>query len=479
MNARLEQDLSQLNELLTATQTLSADFLSHIDDLPASIAMPEQPEALLPEDGAGALATLHRFREQYGPYLAAGAGPRYWGFVTGGVTPAALAGDWVSAAMDMNAADKGGAAFNIEVEAIQLLRQLLGLPDTFAGSFVTGATMSNFTALAVARQWLGRQQGKDIGQQGLGVLHDVRVLSCVPHSSVPKCLSMLGIGRDALVKIPALPLRESVNIAALESWLEEHKEQPVIFVASAGTVNTTDFDDLAALAALKQRYNFWLHIDAAFGGFAACSPQYRHLLKGWEAADSITIDAHKWMNVPYDAAMIFCKHSDLQAETFKNVGAAYLGDPAKDFNFIHHVPENSRRLRALPAWYSLLAYGRQGYRDIVEDNVQHTKLLGSLIDESPYFRLLAPVNLCVACFTLNLPQEELAAATARFLDTLASRGVAFMTPTVYQDTPAIRAALVNWRTTEADVHLTWQEMQNVVTSSQLSVSDEYGNRFNH
>lgn len=462
MNARLEQDLSQLNELLTATQTLSADFLSRIDDLPASIAMPEQPEALLPEDGAGALATLHRFREQYGPYLAAGAGSRYWGFVTGGVTPAALAGDWVSAAVDMNAADKGGAAFNIEIEAIQLLRQLLGLPDTFAGSFVTGATMSNFTALAVARQWLGRQQGKDIGQQGLGVLHDVRVLSCVPHSSVPKCLSMLGIGRDALVKIPALPLRESVNIAALESWLEEHKEQPVIFVASAGTVNTTDFDDLAALAALKQRYNFWLHVDAAFGGFAACSPQYRHLLKGWEAADSITIDAHKWMNVPYDAAMIFCKHSDLQAETFKNVGAAYLGDPAKDFNFIHHVPENSRRLRALPAWYSLLAYGRQGYRDIVEDNVQHTKLLGSLIDESPYFRLLAPVNLCVACFTLNLPQEELAAATARFLDTLASRGVAFMTPTVYQDTPAIRAALVNWRTTEADVHQTWQEMQKIV-----------------
>jgi glutamate/tyrosine decarboxylase-like PLP-dependent enzyme len=462
MNARLEQDLSQLNELLTATQTLSADFLSRIDDLPASIVMPEQPEALLPEDGAGALATLHRFREQYGPYLAAGAGPRYWGFVTGGVTPAALAGDWVSAAVDMNAADKGGAAFNIEIEAIQLLRQLLGLPDTFAGSFVTGATMSNFTALAVARQWLGRQQGKDIGQQGLGVLHDVRVLSCVPHSSVPKCLSMLGIGRDALVKIPALPLRESVKIAALESWLEEHKEQPVIYVAGAGTVNTTDFDDLAALAALKQRYNFWLHVDAAFGGFAACSPQYRHLLKGWEAADSITIDAHKWMNVPYDAAMIFCKHSDLQAETFKNVGAAYLGDPAKDFNFIHHVPENSRRLRALPAWYSLLAYGRQGYRDIVEDNVQHTKLLGSLIDESPYFRLLAPVNLCVACFTLNLPQEELAAATARFLDTLASRGVAFMTPTVYQDTPAIRAALVNWRTTEADVHQTWQEMQKIV-----------------
>jgi len=462
MNARLEQDLTQLDDLLTAAQRFSADLLSRVDELPASIAMPEQAQALLPEDGAGAIATLNRFREQYGPYLAAGAGPRYWGFVTGGVTPAALAGDWLAAAIDMNAADKGGAAFNIELEALQLARQLFGLPDTFAGSFVSGATMSNFSGLAVARQWLGRQQGKDIGQQGLGVLHDVRVLSCVPHSSVPKCLSMLGIGRDALVKIPALPLRESVNIAALEAWLEEHKGQPVIYVASAGTVNTTDFDDIAALAALKQRYNFWLHIDAAFGGFAACSPKYAHLLKGWEEADSITIDAHKWMNVPYDSAMIFCRHPDLQAEVFKNVGAAYLGDPAKDFNFIHHVPENSRRLRALPAWYSLLAYGKQGYKDIVEDNVRQAKLLGSLIDDSPYFMLLAPVNLCVACFTLNLPQEELADATARFLDALANRGVAFMTPTVYKDTPAIRAALVNWRTTEEDVRKTWQEMEEIV-----------------
>lgn len=462
MNGRLEQDLFNLDDLLAAAQKFSADFLSGLDELPASKDMPEQPEALLPEDGAGALSTLYRFREQYGPYLAAGVGPRYWGFVTGGVTPAALAGDWLASAIDMNAADKGGAAFNIELEALQMLRQLFGLPDTFAGSFVSGATMSNFTGLAVARQWLGMQQGKDIGQQGLGVLHDVRVLSCVPHSSVPKCLSMLGIGRDALVKIPALPLRESVNIAALESWLEAHKGQPVIYVASAGTVNTTDFDDIAALASLRERYNFWLHVDAAFGGFAACSPRFRHLLKGWEMADSITIDAHKWMNVPYDAAMIFCRHPQLQADTFKNVGAAYLGDPAKDFNFIHHVPENSRRLRALPAWCSLLAYGRQGYRELVEDNVQQAQLLGSLIDESPHFRLLAPVNLCVACFTLNLPQEELAAATARFLETLAARGVAFMTATVYQDTPAIRAALVNWRTSAEDVRKTWEEMDAIV-----------------
>jgi len=461
MNVRLEQDLTALNELLAATQALSAGFLSGMDERPASIAMPELPVAELPGEGMGAAAVLDLFREQYGPYLAAGAGPRYWGFVTGGVTPAALVGDWLAATVDMNAADKGGAAFNIEVAALQMLRQLLGLPDAFTGSFVSGATMSNFTGLAVARQWLGQQEGKDVGQQGMAVLQQAQVLSCTPHSSIAKCLSMLGFGRDALVRLPALPLREAVDIAALAAWLEQHRGQPVIYVANAGTVNTTDFDDIAALAILKQRYSFWLHIDAAFGGFAACSPQHRHWLKGWEAADSITVDAHKWMNVPYDAAMIFCRHPELQAAVFKNVGAAYLGDPARDFNFIHHVPENSRRLRALPAWCSLMAYGMQGYRDMVEDNVRQARQLGTLVDESPHFRLLAIVNLCVVCFTLEKPAGELEAATARFLEALATRGAVFMTPTVYQGTPAIRAAIVNWRTTDTDVQKVWQEMETV------------------
>lgn len=464
MDDLLEQDLLQLNLLLEATHVLSTDFLSGIDQIPANKSMPAPQAAGLPNEGTGALQALEKFRQVYGPYLAGSAGPRYWGFVTGGVTPAALAGDWLAPVLDMNGADKGGAAFNMEMETMHMLRQLFGLPDDFLGCFVTGATMSNFAGLAIGREWLGQQQGQHVAQQGMAVLHDARVLACVPHSSVPKALSMLGFGRDALVKLPALPGREAVDIAALEAWLEQHKGQPVIFVASAGTVNTVDFDDIAALAALKQRYHFWLHVDAAFGGFAACSPQYRHLLKGWEAADSITIDAHKWMNVPYDAAMIFCRHPQLQVEVFKNAGAAYLGDPALDFNFIHYTPENSRRLRALPAWLSLNAYGAQGYRSIVETNIRLAQLLGQRIEESPHFRLLAPVRLCVACFTLQRPLQELPEAVAGYLDTLNERGLVFMTSTVYQGTPAIRAALVNWRTTEADVEKAWQEMEALAVS---------------
>jgi glutamate/tyrosine decarboxylase-like PLP-dependent enzyme len=459
MDDLLKQDLEQLDKLLEATHVLSSDFLSKINQLPADKPMLMPPAADLPDKGTGGLQALERFRQVYGPYLAASVGPRYWGFVTGGVTPAALAGDWLAPVIDMNAADKGGAAFNLEMETLGMLRQLLGLPEDFLGCFVTGATLSNFAGLAAGRQWLGEQQGKNVAEQGAAVLTEARVLSCTPHSSVPKALSMLGLGRDALLKLPALPDREAVDVKALEAWLEQHPGQPVIYVANAGTVNTTDFDDIAAIADLKQRYPFWLHVDAAFGGFAACSAQYRHLLKGWEAADSITIDAHKWLNVPYDAGMIFCRHPALQTEVFQNAGAAYLGDPASDFNFIHYAPENSRRLRALPAWFSLNAYGAEGYRSIIESNARLAQLLGQRIDKSPHFRLLAPVRLCVACFTLERPLHELPEAVAAYLDALNARGEVFMTPTVYQGIPAIRAALVNWRTTEADLNSAWKEME--------------------
>ncbi len=464
MNAIFRGDLARFDELLQQTADYSADFLRRMNELPVSMDVPAFVAAHLPEKGMGGTAALELFDNRFGAYLTASAGPRYFGFVTGGVTPAALAGDWLASAIDMNAADKSSLAFSLEKETLQLLRQLFTLPEDFEGVFVSGATMSNFTGLAAARQWLGLQQGINVAEAGTGALQNVKVLAATPHSSVVKALSMLGLGRNSLVTLPTLPGREAVDIKALEQWMADNPGTPFIYVAAAGTVNTVDFDDIAAIAALKHKHPFWLHVDAAFGGFAAVSPRFRHLLNGWELADSITIDAHKWLNVPYDCAMLFSRHSHLQLDVFQNAGAAYLGDPAQNFNFINYAPENSRRLRALPAWFSLRAYGAEGYRDVVEQNVIQAQRLGEALERSGYFRLLAPVKMCVVCFTLNTEESRLPGQIQVFLQTLIRRGVVYVTPTVYGGVPAMRAALVNWRTTDKDTEMAIRELESAAAS---------------
>ncbi|MGL5910605.1 MAG: pyridoxal phosphate-dependent decarboxylase family protein, partial [Phycicoccus sp.] len=275
--------------------------------------------------------------------------------------------------------------------------------------------------------------------------------------SIGKVLAMLGMGRRSLTRVPTLPGREAVDLVALRSALDDRDGTPCVVVANAGTVNTVDFDDLAAIAELKERYGFFLHVDAAFGGFAALSPDLAHLVAGLSAADTVTVDAHKWLNVPYDAAIQLTRHPRLQAEVFQN-GAAYLGpldldDPPP----IHLTPENSRRVRALPTWFTLQAYGRAGHREIVERNVRAARRLGELVDHHPGFRLLAPVRLNVACFTLA--GEPTSARVAEFLHGVRETGDTYLTPTELDGTPAIRAAFSNWRTTAADVTLVWRALE--------------------
>lgn len=398
--------------------------------------------------------------------MVSSPGPRYWGFVTGGSTPASIVGDWLAAVYDQNVqsvTSQGGNSALIEFETINLLLQLLELPDTFLGGFVTGATMSNFTCLGVARQWFGKQFGKDFAKNGIS--ETINVFSATPHSSSIKTLSMLGIGSQNYTLIKTIEgNREAIDILDLERKMEMLNGAPVILVSSAGTVNTADFDDFVSILKLKEKYNFWWHIDAAFGGFAAVSDKYKHFVKGWEGADSITIDCHKWLNVPYESAFYLIKkqHIALQIETFQNSNAPYLGNPLENFNYLNVLPENSRRLRALPVWFSLLAYGKEGFQDIVENSVSLALDFGNALSNEGNFKLLAPVYLNNVCFTLK--GEDNQEKVSQFLTNLNDTGKVFMTPTVYQDIKGIRASFVNWRTTKEDVVEVVNLMNSVFSS---------------
>jgi glutamate/tyrosine decarboxylase-like PLP-dependent enzyme len=453
----LQEDHITMPELLRLACDDAVQFLDGVNERPANVNWPDIAPLRLPARGMGARQALGLFTQTYREALTGSAGPRYFGFVTGGSTPAAIMGDWLTSAYDQNAADQtSAAAAQIESHAVGLLRELLGLPETFSGRFVSGATMSNFVGLAIGRQWWGAQHGADVAAHGLCGLPRLVVLSGSPHSCIYKGLSMLGMGRENLRLVSTLPDREAIDILALRQVLQEQAGQPCIVVANAGVVNTVDFDDIAAIVELKHEFNFYLHVDAAFGGFAACSPRYRHLVSGWEEADSIAIDAHKWLNVPYDSAVQFTRHIHLQVEVFQNAAAAYLGTPNTADAF-HLTPENSRRLRALPAWFSLMAYGAEGYREIVEASCACAALLGQRIAESSQFRLLAPVRMNVVPFTFRQPDVS-GAQVAAFLHRLRDGGQAFLTPTVYKNTHGMRAAFSNWRTTLSDVEIAWRGM---------------------
>lgn len=467
MNSVLQHDLNNFENILEKTKQQGFDYLNNLENLPTSTKNSIDYSRVLNELGLGSLAALEEFNERLAPLIVASSGPRYWGFVTGGSTPASIVGDWLTSIYDQNTQAvkaQGGVSALIEFETINLLLQLLELPKSFLGGFVTGATMSNFTCLGVARQWFGKQFGKDFAKNGIS--ESINILTATPHSSSIKSLSMLGIGSKNYTTIKTIEgNREAIDIEDLEKNIKSLKGQPFILISSAGTVNTADFDDFVAISKLREKYKFWWHIDAAFGGFAAVSDKYKHLVKGWEGADSITIDCHKWLNVPYESAFYLIKeqHTALQIETFQNSNAPYLGNPLENFNYFNVVPENSRRLRALPVWFSLLAYGKKGFQDIIENNVSLALHFGNALIEDEFFELLAPIHLSNVCFTLKGDHNQ--EIVSQFLSKLNDTGKVFMTPTVYQNRKGIRASFVNWRTTEKDIRIVIDEMRNIISDN--------------
>jgi glutamate/tyrosine decarboxylase-like PLP-dependent enzyme len=410
----------------------------------------------LPEDGLGTEPAVQRLLRIGTAAATHSAGPRFFHFVIGGATPAALAADWTASLLDQNAVARASSTLATEVETIALrwLRELLGLPEVWGGALVASATFANFTGLACATHWWAAQHGVDVREDGLVGLPRMPVLSGgYVHPSARKALQMLGHGR-ASVEVYARDTTGRVDVPALERRLAS-LDGPAVLIGNAGEVNAGDFDPLDELADVASRHGAWLHVDGAFGVFAALSPRTAHLVRGLERADSIAADAHKWLNVPYESGFALVREPARLGEAFGMPGAAYLpgpDDPRGGYGLLG--PESSRRARAMPIWASLAAYGRAGFRAMVERHLDVAQRLAALVDDAPDLERLAAVPLNVVCFRYRppgVPEDELDELNHRLGEAVLEDGRVYVGTTVYDGHVALRPAISNWLTTEADV----------------------------
>lgn len=423
----------------------------------------------LPERGVGSAAVAERLLRVGTATATHSAGPRFFHFITGGVTPAALAADWTASLLDQVASFRASSMLGTELErlALRWLRELFGLPEGFGGILVPSATFANFTSLACATHWWGQRLGVDVTANGLVGLPRMPVLSGgYVHASSRKALQMLGHGRDS-VEVFARDRVGRVDLAAMDRRLAElaGSGTPAVIIGNAGEVNAGDFDPIDELADLARRYGAWLHVDGAFGLFAAVSPRTAGLVRGVERADSITCDGHKWLNVPYESGFAFLRDASRLPVAFGMPGAAYLPTAASPLageevgtglDYAMHGPESSRRARAMPIWATLAAYGRDGYRAMVERHLDLAQRLAGLVDAAPELERLADVPLNIVCFRARpdgVPADELDELNRRLGAAILTDGRVYVGTTVYGGVVALRPAIVNWRTTEADVDL--------------------------
>ncbi len=391
---------------------------------------PDETLALL--DAAGSPATV------------ASAGARYFGFVIGGALPASLAANWLAGAWDQNAGltVASPVASKLEAVALNWLLDLLALPADAGGSFVTGATMANFCGLAAARHAVLERQGWDVESQGLfGAPPITVIVGDEVHVSLLKGLSLLGLGRDRVVRVPV----DDQGRMRADGFPD--LSGPTIVCLQAGNVNTGAFDPAEALIQRAHAAGAWVHVDGAFGLWAAAAPARAHLTAGVAQADSWATDAHKWLNVPYDSGLVFCRRTrDLRA-ALSHIRAAYLldGEPGQPREPMELTPEMSRRGRGIEVWAALHALGRAGLADLIERCCQHAARFAKGLTAAGHV-VLNSVELNQVLVSFGDAER-----TQRVIQAVQQDGTCWAGGTVWQGRTAMRISVSSWATTIDDV----------------------------
>lgn len=415
-------------------------YLAELDESPVLPARGQRFGGPLPEEGDGPLAALAELVAAT-DIATRSSGPRFFHFVTGGTTPAALGADWLTSALDQNSFSGVSSPLGTHLEdvAVRWLLELFELPPDWGGVLTSGATMANFVGLAAARRWWAERHGVDLDEQGFAGLPPAPVFSTeYVHASARKALGMLGIGRESV---------RVVAPDALERELAALGGEPAIVIGNAGDVNTGDFDPIDLFADAAETHGAWLHVDGAFGLFARVTPRAAALARGVERAHSVIADGHKWLNVPYDSGFAFVRQPEYLREPFRLTGAYLPSDERPS-------PEASRRARALAIWATLRAYGRAGHRAMVERHLHLAQRLSRRVDETPELERLAETRLNIVCFRVRppgVPEEDLDALNRELGQAVLDDGRVFFGTTSYRGKVAFRPAIVNWRTTERDV----------------------------
>jgi glutamate/tyrosine decarboxylase-like PLP-dependent enzyme len=455
-------DRDRLPAVLAGAAEAATRYLAGIDGERVHSGRVEEAAAAfgggLPEQGDGSAEAMALLAEEGIAAATRSAGPRFFHFVTGGSTPAALGADWLASALDQNSFSWVSSPLGSRLEKVTVgwLKELFGLPASWGGVLTTGATMANFTGLAAARRWWASEHGVDVDRQGFAGLPPVPVLtSGYIHASAVKALGMLGIGRARIQRFSG-DAAGRLDRAAFAAALADLAGAPAIVVANVGEVNAGDSDPVEKMVELAHANHAWVHVDGAFGLFARASTRASHLAAGVEGADSVIADGHKWLNVPYDCGFAFVRDPELMHGAFQ-IGGPYLpvGTDERP-SFADFGPEASRRARALAAWATLKAYGRDGYREMVDRHIGLAQRVGAEIEASADFELLAPVQLNVVCFRYRprgVAEAELDELNRRLGAAILADGRVFYGTTVYAGSVAFRPAISNWRTTEPDVDL--------------------------